>query len=122
MKFISLFTKAPNHRRFSYTPRFYDAKAEERKEREDRIRYELAREQGDEVETSSTYRSRMAGSFHAARRRSQASKETLRQNLIRFGVLLFLVLFIIAYLTWGKMALYSLGLFVPLYFYLKFKK
>lgn len=121
MKFVSLLTKTPSYKRFSYEPRFYDAKAEERKEREDRIRQELAREKGSQVETTD-YRSRMTGSFHAARRRSQSSQDTLKSNLIRLGVLLFLTLFIMAFMTWGKDAFYSLLVFVPVYLYFKFKK
>jgi hypothetical protein len=122
MKFVSLFTKTPSYKRFTYEPRFYDQKAEERKEREDRIRQELAREQGQQSAETADYRSRMTGAFHSARRRSQSSPDTLRSNLIRLGVLLFLTLFIIAFMTWGKAAFYSLLVFVPVYLYLKFKK
>jgi hypothetical protein len=122
MKFVSLFTKTPNYKRFSYEPRFYDQKAEERKKREARIRQELAREQGLQSAETADYRSRMTGAFHSARRRSQASQDTLRSNIIRLGVLLFLTLFIMAFLTWGKVALYSFLLFVPVYIYFKFKK
>jgi cation transport ATPase len=123
MKFISLFTKAPNYKRFSYEPRYYDAKAEERKEREDRIRREIELERGQtRHEESSDYRKRMTGAFHSARRRSQASPSTLQSSIIRLGVLLFMSLFIMAFLTWGKVALYGFLIFVPVYFYLKFKK
>jgi len=122
MKFVSLFTKAPNYKKFSYEPRFYDQKAEERKEREDRIRQELAREQGLQSDETTNYRTRMTGAFHSARRRSQTTQDTLRSNLIRLGVLLFLTLFIIAFMTWGKAAMYSLLVFVPVYLYIKFKK
>ena len=122
MKFVSLFTKAPNYKRFSYTPRFYDQKAEERKEREDRIRQEIAREKGERSIETTEYRTRMTGAFQSARRRPQSSQDILRTNLIRLGVLLFLTLFIISFLTWGKAAFYGLLPFVPLYFYLKFKK
>lgn len=122
MKFISLFTKTPSHKRFNFEPRFYDARAEEREARESRIREELAREAGKATETSEQYRTRIAGSFHAARRRSKASDDNLNATLIRLGVLLFLTLFLLAFLTWGKPALYSLLLFIPAYAYLKFKK
>lgn len=123
MKFLSLFTKAPQHQRFNYTPRFYDPKKEEMQEREERIRKELERERG-EVPTDATpgdYRSRIAGSFHAARRRSKTTSEP-NAVLIRLGVLLFIVFFLIAFLTWGKAAFYSLFLFIPVYFYIKFKQ
>ncbi len=122
MKFVSLFTKAPNYKRFGYTPRFYDQKAEERKEREDRIRQEIARERGERSEETTEYRTRMTGAFQSARKRSQSSQGTLRSSLIRFGVLIFLTLFIMAFLTWGKDAFYGLLVFVPVYFYVKLKK
>ncbi len=122
MKFISLFNKTPDNKKFNYRPRFYDQKAEERKEREDRIRRDLEREQGMGTEADGSYRSRIAGTFHAARRRSSKGKTELNAVLLRSGLLLFLTLFAIAFLTWGKDALYSLLVFVPLYFYLKFKK
>lgn len=122
MKFISLFTKTPNHKRFNYKPRYWDQAAEERKEREERIRRELEREQGLNPSGDPDYRNRIAGSFHAARRRSSQSSDQLRSVLLRSAVLLFLVLFLMAYLTWGKDALYALLLAVPVYFYFKFKK
>ena len=122
MKFVSLFTKAPNYKRFSYAPRFYDKKAEERKEREERIRQEIASQGDKESTATSNYRSRMTGAFQSARKRSQASPSTLQSSLIRLAVLLFLTLFIMAFMTWGRVALYSFLLFVPVYIYLKFRK
>lgn len=122
MKFVSLFTKTPDYKRFSYRPRFYDAKAEERKEREERMRRELERERGEAPESGIDYRSRIAGSFQSARRRSNKDKGELNAVLLRSGLLLFLTLLAIAFLTWGKDVLYSLLIFVPVYFYLKFRK
>ena len=123
MKFISLFTKTPNHKRFAYKPRYWDPAAEERKEREERIRKEIEREKGNAQEDATAgYRDRIAGSFHNARRRSNKSSGELNVVLLRSGVLLFLVLFLMAFLTWGKDALYALLIFVPVYFYFKFKK
>jgi Flp pilus assembly protein TadB len=122
MKFISLFTKTPNHKRFNYTPRYWDQAAEERKEREERIRRELEREQGLNPSSDPDYRSRIAGSFHSARRRSNKSSGELNAVLLRSGVLLFLVLFLMAFLTWGTDSLYALLIFIPVYFYFKFKK
>ncbi|MCW5909587.1 MAG: hypothetical protein KIT62_00855 [Cyclobacteriaceae bacterium] len=120
MKFLSLFTKAPQHQRFNYIPRFYDPQKEEMQERENRIKKEIEREQGIVSETPGDYRSRIAGSFQAARKRS---KPAIGANavMIRLGVLLFLSVFIIAFLEWGRPVLYSLFLFIPVYFYLKFK-
>lgn len=122
MKFISLFTKTPNHKRFNYTPRYWDQAAEDRKEREERIRRELEREQGLNPSSDPDYRSRIAGSFHSARRRSNKSSGELNAVLLRSGVLLFLVLFLMAFLTWGTDSLYALLIFIPVYFYFKFKK
>ncbi len=47
MKFLSLFTKAPQHQRFNYNPRFYDPQKEEMKEREERIKLEVIRNRGE---------------------------------------------------------------------------
>ena len=121
MKIVSLFTKAPGYKRFSYEPRFYDQKAEEMKEREARIRQEIERERGIRTEENSDYRTRMTGAFSAARKRSEAPKSSLNTALIRLAVLLFLSLFIMAFLTWGTKAFYSLLIFAPIYFYLKFR-
>jgi Flp pilus assembly protein TadB len=120
MKFFSLFTKTPAHQRFNFTPRYYDQKKEEMREREIRIRKELQLEQQNEDEAGD-YRSRIAGSFQAARKRSKPSS-AMNSSLLRFGILLFLVLFIMAYLTWGKTAVYGFFLFIPFYIYLKFRK
>ena len=122
MKFPSLFGKTPNHKHFSYKPRYWDKEAEERKEREDRIRREVERERGLTPEGDGDHRSRIVGSFQAARRRSDKPKEELNRVLLRSGVLLFMVLFLMAFLQWGKVALYGLIVLVPLYFYARFKR
>lgn len=119
MKFLSVFTKTPTHQRFNYTPRYYDPKKEEMQEREARIRKELKLEQ---EQGPGDYRSRIAGSFHAARKRSKNTEGSLDATLLRFGIILFLVLFIMAYIQWGQMAFYGFALFIPFYIYLKFRK
>ena len=121
MKFLSLFTKVPDHQRFNYMPRYYDPKKEEMQERVDRIRQEIERERGIVKEADTTdYRKRMSGAFQASRRRSKASPD-LQTPMLRLGILLFMAIFLIAYLTWGKPVLYSLIAVVPVYFYLKLK-
>ncbi len=120
MKFFSLFTKAPQYQRFNYTPRFYDPQKEEMQERESRIKKELERERGIISESDGNYRSRIAGSFQAARKRSKPAIGA-NATMIRLVVLLFLAVFISAFLEWGRPALYSLLLFIPFYLYLKFK-
>lgn len=121
MKFLSLFTKVPDHQRFNYMPRYYDQKKEEMQERVDRIRQEIERERGvvNEADTAD-YRKRMAGAFQASRRRSKAAPD-LQTPMLRLGILLFMALFLIAYLTWGRPVLYSLIAVVPVYFYFKLK-
>lgn len=119
MKFLSLFNKTPAHQRFNYTPRYYDPQKEEMKEREARIRRELKLEANQD---SGDYRSRISGSFQAARKRSKQPSASLGANLLRFGIILFLVLFIIAYIQWGQVAFYGFALFIPFYLYMKFKK
>ena len=121
MKFISLFTKTPEHRKFSYTPRFYDAQEEERKIRNERIRQEVqAQVSGKEPETESGYRSRIAGSFKTAK------KTALRQadpsaSMIRLIILTFLAFWLYAFIQFGNVAFYGLLLLVPFYFFLKFR-
>jgi hypothetical protein len=122
MKFLSLFTKAPQHQRFNYTPRFYDPKKEEMKEREERIKLDVIRNKGEVPQEIGNYRSRIAGSFQTARKRSKAEPGgRVSSTIIRLGILLFFTVFIIAFLEWGQPVLYSLFLFIPFYFYLKFK-
>lgn len=120
MKIISLFTKTPKYQRFNYTPRFYDAKKEEMEAREKRIKSELEKDNVVEADLTQ-HRSIIAGSFHAARKRSKTST-TPNAAIIRSAVLLFLVLFLMAFLTWGTVALYGFLLFIPVYVYLKFRK
>ncbi len=119
MKIISLFTKAPQYQRFTYRPRYYDPSKDEMLEREERIKNEIARERGTVIDTSG-YRSRIAGSFQAARKRS---KPTAQPNavIMRLGVLLFITLLIVAFMQWGKPALYGAVIVIPIYLYLKFK-
>jgi len=119
IKFPSLFGRTPKHQKFSFEPRFYDARKEELQERENRIRQELENEKNKTVDG---YRSRIQGSFHSARKRSQASSSDLRAALIRIGVLLFLTIFIVAYLQWGNVAMYGFLIFIPLYVWMKFRK
>jgi hypothetical protein len=122
MKFLSVFTKAPKHQRFNYSPRFYDPIKEELAERESRIKIELAREKGTlNPEDLSGYRGRISGAFQAARKRSNPVSGGTNATMLRLGIFLFLTIFIIAFLEFGKPALYSLILVVPFYLYLKFK-
>ena len=121
MKFPSLFTKVPSYQRFNYRPRYYDPLKDEKQQREERIKRELDQESRKETSANDAgdYRTRIKGSFQAARRRSKPSSDT-GVVLIRLAVLLFMALFLIAFLTWGKPAIYSLFVFFPVYIYFKF--
>ena len=122
MKFLSIFTKAPKHQRFNYTPRFYDPTKEEMEQRESRIKLEIAREKGTlKSEDISGYRGRISGAFQAARKRSNPVSAGTNATMLRLGILLFITIFLVAFLEFGRPALYSLILVVPFYLYLKFK-
>lgn len=125
MKLPSLFTKTPQYKRFSYTPRFYDPMEEERKQREERIRQELRFQQEKETQDDGNnldlgYRARIQGSFKSARKTGSRQSDP-SASLIRLIIFTFLVIWIIAYIQFGSPAFYALLLFVPFYFYLKLK-
>ena len=124
MKLPSLFTKTPNYKRFAYTPRHYDPLEEERKEREERIRRELSIESGKKAaeEDEHGYRSRMVGSFRAAKKTVNVQKDP-SANMLRLIILMVLTLGLIAFIEYGKIALYAVAIIIiPFYFYLKFRK
>jgi hypothetical protein len=119
LKLPSLFGRTPKHQKFSFEPRFYDPQKEEMREREERIKRELDKENNKTVDG---FQTRIKGSFHSARKRSSASEADLQAAVIRIAVLLFMVVLLIAYLQWGSVALYGLLVVVPLYGWLKFRK
>jgi hypothetical protein len=119
MKLPSIFTKAPAHKRFSYTPRYYDPLEEQRKEREDRIRNQISLEKGEEV---SEYRTRIAGSFRSSRKSQGSRMSNPSVALLRLLVLLVLSVWLIAFLQFGKDSIYLLLVFVPVYLFLRFRK
>jgi hypothetical protein len=124
MKFIQLFGKTPNHKKFSYTPRFYDPQEEERKERETRIRKELndAPIAGGRLnEEDTAYRTRIAGSFRQAKKTVTVQADP-SANMLRLIIILLLVVGLIGYLQFGPVALYAIAfLFIPFYLYLKYR-
>ena len=125
MKFIQIFTKTPGHKRFNYTPRHFDPQEEERRERENRIRHELQKEneQASAPEDDSYgYRKRMAGSFRNAKKTAPVQSDP-SASMLRLIVLLVLAVGLIAFLEFGNTALYAVALvFIPIYIYLKFRK
>lgn len=128
MKIPSLFSKTPQHRKFSYTPRFYDPREEERREREERIRKELKlHEESNRKATGMNdtdsddlyaYRERISGSFRSAGRPAARQRDP-SAGIIRFVILIFLTVFVVAYLQYGNLAFYGLLLFIPFYLFLK---
>jgi Flp pilus assembly protein TadB len=126
MKLPTLFNKTPNYKRFAYTPRHYDPAEEERKEREERIRRELSLGSEDkeekEHEDVNGYRARITGSFRTAKKTATVQRDP-SASMIRLVILMVLTVGLIAYIEYGKVALYGVALvFVPFYLYLKFRK
>jgi hypothetical protein len=124
MKFTQLFTKIPNYKRFGYTPRHYDPLEEERKEREQRILQELDQEQRKKLEDESShaYRARILGSFKTAKKTATVQRDPTA-NTLRLIVLLVVSVGLIAFIQYGKVAIYGVLLvFIPLYLYLKYRK
>jgi len=119
MKFPSIFTKTPQHRKFSFTPRFYNPEEEERREREDRIRRELKeQEDKDSLSHVGDYRARIAGSFKSSKRTASRQSDP-STSLLRLIILTFLAIWLIAFLQFGNVAFYGLLLFIPFYLFLK---
>lgn len=125
MKFIQLFTKIPNYKKFGYVPRHYDPKEEERKERELRIRQELMdQEQKQKLEDDAAfgYRSRISGSFRNAKK-TVAPQADPSSSMIRLIITLIITLGLIGFLQYGRIALVAVALIIiPFYLYLKFRK
>ncbi len=125
MKFVQLFTKIPNHKRFGYTPRHYDPQEEERKERELRIRRELMLEgetQEKDEEALHAYRSRITGSFRNAKKTVEVQSDP-SARMLRLVLTLIITLGLIGFLQFGRIALIGVAFVsIPLYLYLKFRK
>lgn len=126
MKLPTLFNKTPNYKRFGYSPRHYDPLVEERKEREERIRRELSlgKEGNGEKEEDDTqgYRNRISGSFRTAKKTATVQRDP-SASMVRLFMFLLLTVGLIAYIEYGRVALYGVALvFVPFYLFLKFRK
>ena len=125
MKFPQIFTKIPSYRRFGYTPRHYDPKEEERKERELRIARELMSEQGKEEldeEDKLGYRTRISGSFKTAKKTVTPQADP-SSTMLRLIITLIITLGLIAFIQFGTIALIGVALvIIPFYLYLKFRK
>jgi hypothetical protein len=125
MKIPGIFTKAPKHHRFEYKPRYFDPKKEEHEAREERIRAEIAREKGEQPQSSGVpydYRARIKGSFQTARKRSAPSKDEPNYAILRLGILLLISLLLFGFFQWGGKVVYVLFLVFPIWIYLRFFK
>lgn len=126
MKLPTLFNKTPKYKRFAYNPRHYDPAEEERKEREERIRRELslgeANNDGKGEDDIHGYRSRITGSFRTAKKTVTVQRDP-SGNMVRLFILILLTVGVLAYVEYGKVALYGIAVvFVPFYLFLKFRK
>ena len=121
MKFPTLFTKIPGHKRFNYIPRHYDPQEEERKAREERIQKEL-RANDDTNEFDSGHRARIMGSFRSARRSQGGQTFNPSTNMLRLIIITLIVVWLIAYLHYGKPAIYGLALIIPMYIWIRFAR
>jgi Flp pilus assembly protein TadB len=135
MKFLQIFSKTPNYRKFNYAPRFFNPEEEERKERNRRIALEVqeqkhvaeAQPEAQDALSSSdslyAYRDRMHGAFRSNRvSQKQAVKSDRSATMLRLLILLILTVGLILYLQFGTIALYGLAaIFIPLYIYSKFR-
>jgi hypothetical protein len=125
MKFPQIFTKIPNYKRFGYTPRHYDPKEEERKERELRIKRELMSEQGQEEsieEDTHGYPTRISVTFNTAKKTATPQADP-SSTMLRLIITLIITLGLIAFIQFGKIALIGVALvIIPFYLYLKYRK
>ncbi|MBX2947047.1 MAG: hypothetical protein KF725_14530 [Cyclobacteriaceae bacterium] len=118
MKIPSLFTRIPKHKRFNFAPRHYDPLDEERREREQRIQRELRQKDDAEI-LADDYRSRIAGSFRAARNK-QTKNFDPSANILRLVIITILVIWVMAYLHYGTASIYFLALIIPFYIWVRF--
>jgi hypothetical protein len=133
MKFLQIFNKTPNYKKFNYNPRFYNPEEEEMKERISRIQQEInaSKSQPDEPaaegdNTNASYRERIHGSFAKARRANgnpPAGVSTQSPALLRMGIILILTVGFLGYLQYGLNAIYGIALvLIPIYLYMRFRK
>ncbi len=90
MKFLHL----PRAKQFSIAPRFYDPQKEAMKEREERIRREMAQNNGEEV--ISSYRGGIKGQFRNANKHTQS--KTVAEARRKSNMRLFYIVIILSIL------------------------
>ncbi|MCK4748440.1 MAG: hypothetical protein KAT15_15420 [Bacteroidales bacterium] len=92
---IPRFIKIPGHKRFEYSPRYWDP---EKEEREDRIR-QIKHEMGIEIPSDPNRTTIKRGSFRQAHRKTKI--RATRGTNIRLVIIL-AILFFLAYLIFFK--------------------
>lgn len=133
MKFLQIFNKTPNYKKFNYSPRFYNPEEEEMKERVSRIEQEMKAEKARSVDVTAdngsgqvSHRERIHGSFAKARKANgnpPAGASTHSPTLLRMAILLILTVGFIGYLQYGLTAIYGIALvLIPIYLYMRFRK
>ena len=111
MKIPSL-TRLPNHRRFSFEPRYYDPIKEDIAERTSRIEQEIRQLDTD----VSPRRISFEGAF--ARRATQARSA----NMLQLAIVVVLFTLIFGYLYYGNDILYIGLLAIPVYIFFRLRK
>lgn len=116
-KFPMLFGRIPKHRRFNYTPRFYDPAKEERDARESRIRMELG---ADPKDQDADVRTRMSQAFHSRKRNKKGLSVNMKETILQSALVLAMVVLLLSWLEWGNEVFYAFLLLLPVWFYMRF--
>jgi t-SNARE complex subunit (syntaxin) len=88
------FIKLPRHKKFAYRPRYYDEAKEEMKDRVERIKQEIEREEGKD--TVSAGGESMRRSIKSRWRKDSYGK-TVKNSNYRVMIILFIILLILWY-------------------------
>ena len=126
MKFLQIFNKTPNYKKFNYSPRFYNPEEEERQERRSRIEKEVTESRENETPRSGDsmygYRERMHGAFRQAKGGAPAPGTNNNATFLRLLILLVLSVGLIMYLQYGKPVLYGIGgILIALFLFSKYR-
>ena len=118
MKVPSLL-RIPKHQKFHIQPRYYDPVKEEIEQRISKIKNEM---DGENNEDSMQSRSRMKGAF--GRQRSYRGGQKVGSKIGTYQFLMILVITggFVGYLFYGNIALFSMGVAIALYYYLRLRK
>lgn len=118
MKLPSL-VKTPSHKRFEFTPRYYDPVKEELKNRTELIKKELNPKYEPDTEQDSTYGLRLKGTFSKKVNKSRTQSSSNSQMARTLGIVALLILLFYTYVQYGNIALVILFFAFASYFYIK---